>query len=144
MAWGRWLERRSLPSEFVRMQQEMDRMFNTAFAPQRSQVFPPVNIYDDGETFHVRAEIPGARKESLDITATGDTLTIRGERVVQSGREASYHRREREAGEFRRSVTLPVDVDTTRVQASYADGILEVKLPRAEAAKPRKVKIESA
>jgi HSP20 family protein len=81
-------------------------------------------------------------KDSLEITARGDQLTIRGERVVKPAESsASYHRREREGGRFRRVVTLPQRVEADKVTATYRDGVLEVRLPRVSEDKPRKIQI---
>jgi HSP20 family protein len=111
-------------------------------SPATAGVFPPVNIYDDGESFLVRAEMPGVDKDSLEVTARGEQVTLRGERVVEpAGATASYHRREREGGRFRRVVTLPQRVDADKVSASYRNGILEVVLPRVSEEKPRKIQI---
>jgi HSP20 family protein len=111
-------------------------------SPPAPGVFPPVNTYDDGDQFLVRAEIPGVQKESLDVTALGDELTIRGERVI-SGPEgtAAFHRRERESGQFRRVVTLPQPVNAEAIVATYRHGVLEVVLPRAAQGRPRKIKV---
>ena len=105
-------------------------------------VFPAVNLYDDGESFMLRAEIPGLDKERLDVSVRGDQLTLRGERIVERPEErANYHRRERESGQFRRVVTLPHRVEAGGVTATYRDGVLEVVLPRVAEAQPRKVQI---
>ncbi len=130
-----------LDLERSRMRRELERLLGEA-PGQTAGVFPPVNIYDDGESFLVRAEMPGADREALEITARGDQLTIRGERVLSPAEApASYHRREREGGQFRRVVTLPQRVDANGVNASYANGILEVRLPRVAEAQPRRVQI---
>jgi HSP20 family protein len=109
---------------------------------QRSAgVFPPVNIYDDGESYLVRAEIPGINKDALELTVKGDQLTIRGERDVKPEPDASYHRRERDSGQFRRVVTLPQAVDAEKINATYKLGVLEVRLPRKPEAQPRKISV---
>lgn len=111
-------------------------------AASQAGVFPQVNIYDDGERFLVRAEMPGIDKESLDITTRRDHLTIRGARQVQAADGgANYHRRERESGQFRRTLALPQPVDADKVNASYKNGVLEIVLPRAPEAKQRKISI---
>ena len=107
-----------------------------------SGVFPPVNIYDDGEGFRVRAEMPGVDKETLDISCKGDQIVIRGERVIEAvGDEANFHRRERTGGQFRRAVGIPQPIDPDKVTAEYKRGILDIFAPRAEAAKPRKIDV---
>lgn len=140
-------------SRLERMRREMDRL-SSAFGPYfgtgegtiyRPGVYPPLNVYDDGESFIVRAEVPGVDPKAVDITVTGDTLSIRGERSAAGLPEgASYHRREINSGQFRRALTLPEQVDNTKVMASYQNGILEIRLPRAEAAKQRKIDIKTS
>jgi HSP20 family protein len=153
MALIRWLGDEGMFTRLERMRREMDRL-TSAFGPHfgagegtvyRPGVYPPINVYDDGESFIVRAEVPGADPKAMDLTVTGDTLTIRGERVAAELPEgASYHRRELNTGQFRRALTLPEQVDNSKVMASYRDGILEIRMPRAEQAKQRKIEIKSS
>ena len=111
----------------------------------RAQVYPALNIYNDGETYVVRAEVPGVDPKELDIEATGDTITIRGERKLPELAEgSSYHRRERDSGAFQRSFTLPDKVNTSKVMARCEDGILEIRLPHAEETKARKINVKSS
>jgi HSP20 family protein len=113
-------------------------------AAYRSGVYPQMNVYDDGESFIVRAEVPGVDPKDIDLTVTGDTLTIQGERKQEEiPPGASYHRRERSFGQFRRALTLPDQVDAAKVAATCKEGILQILLPRAEQAKQRKVQIQS-
>jgi len=139
-------------SQLDRMQREMASL-TTAFRPGtgqelaafRPEVYPPLNIYDDGESIIVRAEVPGVDPKAIDVEATGDTLTLRGERTLpEPGANASYHRRERDAGQFRRSLTLPKPVDNTKVMATCTNGVLEVRLPYAEEAKRRKITVKAS
>lgn len=104
-------------------------------------VYPAVNIYDDGESYMIRAEVPGIDKEKLEVTTKGNEVSIRGERVFKPQEGAAYHRRERGAGVFHRIVSLPDEVDATKVSASYKNGVLEVGCPRSVAAMPRKVTV---
>jgi len=134
------------------MQRDMDDLLSV-FSPQTTSffgpghltnVYPAVNVYNDGESYVVRAELPGVDPKSIDIEVTGDTLTLKGRREVpELPREASYHRRERDFGEFRRSLTLPDRVDGSKVVAAYEHGVLEVRLPHAEEAKARKITIKT-
>lgn len=103
--------------------------------------YPPVSIFNDGEDFVVVAELPGVRKEDLDVQVRGDTLRIKGKKTVAYEDESSVHRRERAAGEFDRTVTLPAQLDAAKVGAEYRDGVLTVRLPRAESERPRSVSI---
>ena len=132
----------SLWSEMSRLSREMDRLMGGVTAGSRAGVFPPLNLYDDGESIVVRAEIPGIDPKDLEIHATLNSLTIKGERQRPRKEEkASYHRRERNYGTFSRSLNLPQEIDADKVQASYKLGVLNVLLPKAEATKPRKIEI---
>lgn len=106
-----------------------------------SGVFPLINVFSDGDDFVVVAELPGVKKEDLDIQVRGDTLRIHGKKSIAYDEKASVHRRERSAGEFDRTLSLPDGVDAAKVSAEYRDGVLTLRLPRAESAKPRTVTI---
>ena len=109
---------------------------------RRAGVYPAVNIYDDGESFLVRAEVSGIDKAKLDITSKGNQLSIRGERVNKPvADDAAFHRREREQGVFHRVVTLPEHVNPAKIMATYKSGVLEIICPRAESAKSHKIQI---
>jgi HSP20 family protein len=136
-------------SELNRMRSEMETLFGrlaeslpTGFGPG---VFPLINVTEDKECLYVRAELPGIKANEIEISATGNSLSISGERkvAVENG-EASYHRRERESGVFRRTITLPNDFDSDRVEARYTNGILSVTLPKAEVSKPKQITVKSA
>lgn len=134
----------SVWNEMSRLSREMDRLFGEASATSRAGVFPPLNIYDDGESLVVKAEVPGIDPANLEINATANALTIKGERKRPSTDDkASFHRRERSYGTFSRSVNLPQEINPDKVQANYEHGVLEIMLPKAEEAKPRKIEIRS-
>lgn len=147
MAFSRWPfdDRMSLASELVRSFAPLfhDPFFQSAVGSTRGAgVFPPVNVFENGEAYLVRAEIPGVDKETLDVSVKGEELTLRGERKIDSAEaNAAYHRRERSGGAFRRVVTLPKAVDAERIRASYRNGVLEVELPFVPEVKPRKIEI---
>jgi len=122
----------------------MDRLFGEASAMSKSGLFPPLNLYDDGESLVVRAEVPGIDAKDLEINATSNSLTVKGERRrSEADQQASFHRRERSHGTFSRTLNLPQEIDPDKVQASYKLGVLEILLPKAEAIKPRKIAIKS-
>lgn len=134
----------SMWNELSRFSREMDRFFCDSKASSKAGVFPSLNLFDDGENLVVRAEVPGLDPDGLEITATNNALSIKGERKGPTiGDEASAHRREREYGIFSRSVNLPQEVNPDNVQASYKLGVLEVVLPKSEEAKPRKIQVLS-
>ena len=108
-------------------------------------VFPLMNVTEDKESYYVRAELPGLKADDLDISVTGDTLSIGGERKLAAEDEsARYHRREREAGRFSRIVSLPGRIDTGKVEARCTDGVLTVVLPKAEEAKPKQITVKTS
>ena len=106
-----------------------------------SGAFPLVNVFNDGEDFVLVAELAGVKKEDLDIQVQGDTLRIQGKKTIAYDDGASVHRRERSAGQFDRTLTLPAEIDAAKVSAEYRDGVLTLRLPRAQSAKPRTVAI---
>jgi len=126
------------------LQRAMDGVMGTDWFGSRtsgSGAFPLVNVFSDGEDFVLVAELPGVRKEDLDIQVRGDTLRIQGKKTIAHDDGASVHRRERTAGQFDRTLALPTEIDAARVSADYRDGVLTLRLPRAESAKPRTVTI---
>lgn len=117
--------------------------FEQSYAPRRAAgVFPAVNVYDDGKSFLVRAELPGVLQSSLELTAEGEELTIAGERAMAAPAPgASEHRKEAWTGAFRRTVTLPALFDSEKIEAKFKDGVLEVVLPRHQSVAPRKIAV---
>ena len=107
---------------------------------------PPVDIYQNGDHETVlKAELPDLTREDIDITVDNGTLTIRGEKKFSNeAKEEQFHRIERRYGAFNRSFTLPQTVDTAKVGAEYKNGVLTVRLPLREEAKPRQIKVDVA
>ena len=107
---------------------------------------PPVDIYQNGDHEVVlKAELPDMTREDIDITVDNGTLTIRGEKKLSNDvKEEQFHRIERRYGSFRRSFSLPQTVDTGKVAAEYKNGVLTVRLPLREEAKPRQIKVDVA
>jgi len=147
----RWPDESDLFGQMERRLEQMNRDMGSLWSSIRPfssishvGVFPPMNIYDDGEGYVARAELPGVDPKDIDITVTGDTLTIRGKREIkQINGQNSYHRRERKSGEFKRAFSLPNRVDSNKVSAISKNGILEIYLPRAEESKQRKIEIKT-
>jgi HSP20 family protein len=128
----------------------MDRLFDEfgfdfgrAGGLRQPRSYPALNIWDDGDALCAEAEIPGVRKEDLEISAMGNELIIKGRRTLPEGGKRTYHRQERLSGEFVRAITLPVDVDADRIEASLNSGVLSLRLPKAETAKPRKITVRA-
>jgi len=135
------------------LRDEVDRLVSNVFSNPTvagatrlvtGRGFPAVNVWEDGENAFVEAEVPGLKSEDLDITVVGDELTLKGERSEASEEQASFHRRERGIGPFTRVIRLSTEVKADQVQASLTDGVLLLKLPKTEAAKPRKIKVKTA
>jgi HSP20 family protein len=133
--------------EFERIRRQMDRLSDVmsggTLRELSAGVFPLINATEDKDNYYVRAELPGIKAEELDISVTGNSVSIAGERSIQSEDEkANYHRREREAGSFSRMLTLPTQIDSDKVEAHCSDGILTLVLPKAESAKPKQITVK--
>jgi len=130
------------------LQRELERVFDKPFGidlgPSGPGVFPPVNVFADKDGYVVKLEVPGVAPEDVEIEAEGRTLTISGKRDVPPPTDGSFHRRERGYGQFSRSFQLPADLDLARADASYRHGILTIRVPKTEAAKPRQITIKAA
>ncbi|MBW1691371.1 MAG: Hsp20/alpha crystallin family protein [Deltaproteobacteria bacterium] len=146
--WPTW-EWRSPFGELERMRREMDRLSEaltgSVFREPLAGVFPLMNVTEDPDSYYVRAELPGIKADELNISITGTSLTVAGERTIPAeNEEARYHRREREAGKFSRVVSLPSQVDASKVEARCVDGVLTVVLPKAEVAKPKQIAVKTS
>lgn len=128
--------------EILKLQSEMSNWFDrTPFASLKTE-YPKVNIWAGEHEAKVIAELPGLDPKTIDVTVGNNTLTLKGSYPeAELNEEEKFIRRERFASEFVRTVELPFAVDSTKVDASYRNGLLTVTLPRAEADKPRKVQI---
>jgi HSP20 family protein len=105
---------------------------------------PGIEMYEKADKFIVRAELPGMKKDEIDISVVGSTLTISGEKKAEADvADEDYYRCELCYSKFSRSIGLPTAVDTAKVDASYENGILEITLPKVEAAKPKKIAVKA-
>jgi HSP20 family protein len=147
------LEARHRETEALR--RELERVFGgsqpgqqqagkqASFLPgHAARAYPRVNVAEDADNITIEALAPGVDPEKLEITVVRNTLTIAGEKSAPEGvdREA-YHRSERSAGRFVRTIELSTEVDPDKVQARYTNGLLVITLPKAEAAKPRQIQV---
>jgi HSP20 family protein len=107
-------------------------------------VFPPMNVSEDRDHYYVRALVPGIDAAQLNVSVVHQTIAVSGTRQSAEEEGVSYHRKERAEGPFSRSVTIPAPFDGTRVEAKYVDGILTLTLPKPEAAKPRRVTVQTS
>lgn len=136
--------------ELASMQDRMNRIWGSVYDRGREEVsghgawLPPVDIYETPDKEIVlKAELPGLKRDAIDLTVEHNTLTIRGQRPPDDGTaDAQFHRSERVFGPFTRSFTLPNTVDAARVKAEYRDGVLTVRLPRREEARPRQIAVD--
>jgi HSP20 family protein len=135
------------------LQDRMNRLFNDTYQVRgredemlsRGTWTPPVDIYERDGSLVLKAELPDLRREDIDVTVENNTLTIRGERKLDSEiKEESFHRIERAYGTFARTFTLPATVDAGKIAAEYRNGILTIALPFREEAKPRTINVEVA
>ncbi len=133
-------------ASFGRLRQEMDELFERfGSASGRSTVFPPVNLYEADGAYVLTAELPGVRSEDLEITVEGRSVTLRGERKIEhpADEKLSFHRRERQAGQFRRSIELPVELDADKTEANYRNGVLMLRIAKAPQHQPRHIAVRS-
>lgn len=148
MAIVRWLDPfRDLSA----IQERMNQIFEDALARSRGRDeglrtgmwTPAVDIYENNEFVVVKAELPGVEKDRISVEVKEGILTLRGERGFDRElKKESYHRIERAYGSFHRSFSLPVSVDQENVTARFQDGVLEVKLPKKEQAKPKQIEVD--
>jgi HSP20 family protein len=133
------------PLEILR--REMDRLLTESARPAWpiavTRSFPAINVWEDEETVNIEAEVPGLKQQDLELTLLGNELSIRGKLHLERPEKASLHRKERPEGEFTRIAHLPVEVDGNKVEASLLNGVLTIRLQKAEAARPRKIEIRS-
>jgi HSP20 family protein len=119
------------------LQDELDRLFGT-----QAVWAPALDVQESKDNYIFRAELPGLKREEIDVSLQDDTLVISGERKVEKVEEGvEVHQQERYYGKFQRTLTLPEPVAADKVKAEYKDGVLTVTLPKTEAAKPKKIDV---
>lgn len=129
------------------LHEEMNRVFERSLTlPTAKQVaffVPDIDVKDEKDAIAVRADIPGIKKENLDISVRQDLLTLKGERKEETEKKSKdYYHAERFYGAFSRTVELPTKVKAEGVKASYKDGVLEIRLPKDEKAQAKETKIK--
>ncbi len=135
--------------DLARLHGEMDDLFDGFFRGldrpfSGYKAWPAIDVAEEEDAIVVRAEVPGCKADDIDISVHGNVLTISGEKKLsEEKKEKGYYHVESTYGSFRREVTLPTDVNQSKVDASYKDGVLSITLPKAEKAKSIKVKIKS-
>jgi len=129
------------------LQREIERAGRSVFGDLQQAVgggvYPPVNIFSGPDDMIVQCEMAGVAKEDVQLSITGETLSIRGlKKPPRDHEQYRYQRRERGLGEFDRTIVLPDKVDADRVEAKMEAGVLTVRLPKSEAAKPKQVQVK--
>jgi HSP20 family protein len=136
----------SLFDQFRRLQEEIDGLFDQGPATAGIRAvargtFPPINVGATADKLEVYLFAAGLDPKKLELSIQQNLLTVAGERQAPASDGATYYRRERFSGEFRRVITLPDDVDPDRVEARYRDGVLHISVSRKESAKPRAIQL---
>jgi HSP20 family protein len=137
--------------DLVSLREAMDRLFEDSFVrPQADWLAPTgagalaVDVYETEDAVVVKSAIPGVKPEDIDISLTGDTLTIKGEtKSEEEVKEENYVRREMRYGSFARTLSVPTSVVTDKAEAKFADGVLTLTLPKAEEVKPKAIQIKA-
>jgi HSP20 family protein len=133
--------------EMVSLRDAMNSLFQESFVRPigllgEGPAMLPLDIAENENEFLVKASLPGVKPEDVQITAHGDTLTIRGEaKEEQEKKDEHYHLRERRVGQFQRTVTLSTPISADKAQANFENGVLTLVLPKAEEAKPKQIKV---
>jgi len=134
--------------ELGSLRREMDRLWDSFFGERplarawEREWAPSLDVSETKDNFVVKAEVPGIDAKDIDISLTGDVLTIKGEKKQEKEeKEEDYHLVERSYGAFSRSIRLPAEVESTKIKASYKNGILRVTLPKSEKVKAKEVRI---
>jgi HSP20 family protein len=137
--------------DMMSLREAMDRLFEESFVHPRGMLAPvegaatlALDVFESDDDVTVRASIPGVNPDDIDISVTGDVLTIKGETSEErEEKQGNYHLRERRYGAFQRSVNLPAPVNTDKAEAEFKNGVLTLTLPKVEEVKPRSIKIKA-
>ena len=146
----RFVPFRSPLADVAVLQNRLNAIFSDFARPEGEQeslamgnFIPPVDVYEDAHSLVLKLEVPGVKQEDLDVRLENQTLTVKGERKFEKEeKEENFHRIERRYGTFIRTFSLPPTVDTNALKATYEHGVLNITLPKMEAAKPKQVKVE--
>lgn len=128
---------------------EMNRTFSRWFGreegdePAQRRWVPALDVTESNDAYHIDVEVPGVDPENINVTVDQGMLTVSGERRSEEEKsDRSYHRVERRYGAFRRSISLPRDVDAGHIQASYDNGVLRLQVPKTESSQPRRIEVK--
>ena len=138
-------------SGFDQLRREMDALFNRfggspAWSSDWEGVFPAVNLYETADAYMLTAEIPGVEPDDIDVSLQGSTVALSGERKIDyaTQKDANLHRRERQAGSFRRAFQLPAAIDADKVEAVHRNGVLMLRLPKTSEHQPRQIAVRAS
>ena len=133
--------------EMITLREAMDRLFNDAFTPSSFSgglQIPAVDLYQTDDEVVVKASLPGLKAEDVQITVTGEMLTLKGEfKQKEDVKEKAYHLREQRYGIFERTFALPTEVVSDKAKAEFENGILTITLPKAEEVKPKMITVKA-
>jgi len=134
--------------EMITLREAMDRLFNDAFTPSVGSAagwqVPAVDLYQTDDEVVVKAALPGLKADDVQISITGEMLTLKGEfRQADEKQEKAYHLREQRYGVFERTFALPTEVTADRTKAEFENGILTITLPKAEEVKPKMITVKA-
>jgi HSP20 family protein len=137
--------------DLISLREAMDRLFEESFIRPRAGWLAPlgaeglaVDMYETDQDVVIKSSVPGVKADDIDITITGDTLTIKGEtKTEEKVEKANYIRQERRYGAFSRSVTLPTSIVAEKAKAEFENGVLTLTLPKAEEVKPKAIKVKA-
>ena len=137
--------------DVVTLREAMDRLFEDSFIRPNTwtglpagQIAVPVDLWETAEAYHLRADLPGLTADDIDINVTADTVAIAGELKGQTDVSGEgYLRQERRHGKFQRAFTLPTQLDSGKVEATFDSGVLTLVMPKAESVRPRQIKINA-
>jgi len=134
--------------EMRRMREDMDRLFEGLWRPAwpapwvTEGISPAVDVYEEDNNVVIKAEAPGLKKEDIEVTATEDSISLRGEFKHEGEvEEEGFYRHERRAGKFYRTIPMPTAIKPNEVKASFREGLLEITAPKAEEAKAKEMKV---
>ena len=132
--------------DMLNLQQEMNQLFSDAFRPEeeqdhQAQWMPRVDVAESDKDIVVQVEVPGMRREEINLTIEDNVLTLSGEKEQEALEGYRYHRAERTQGRFRRTFSLPASIDSAKVKAAYKDGLLTITLPKVEAHRPKEITV---
>ena len=135
--------------EMIHVRRAMDHLFDERFSRpwrvvgwENGEAFLPLDIYETEDELVVKASLPGFKPEDVDVSITGDTLSIKGEyKAEEEQKKRSYYRREHRYGSFHRAITLPTEVESDKAEAVFEHGVLTLTMPKAESMKPKTIKV---